>query len=178
MADAADLAPRAVSRPYFVVGVDTAVSLTLIAALVALVSFGTAQAVGARQDSVHRSERAAALKAAEAEVLALTQISASTSDASIQKLIAGATDDFQAQLQDQAEAFRSAVAKSKVTSTGSIAAGGVTSFDDDRATVLVAATGTVKNVKTSAPSPRTYRLSVRLKKVDGRWLVAGLEFVA
>lgn len=183
MADATDLAPRAVSDRQaqggrFVVRVDTLVSLALIAALIALVALVAVQAVGARRDAGASSDRAAAVSAARAEVLALTQISPATSDASIQKLIAGATDDFQAQLQDQAEAIRSAVKESKVTSTGTIASAGIVSLKGDKARVLVASSGSVKNTKTKAATPRTYRLDVRLERVKGRWLVAGLEFVA
>jgi hypothetical protein len=42
----------------------------------------------------------------------------------------------------------------------------------------VAATGTVSNARTAGPENRDYRVRVEMRKVGGRWLVAGLEFVA
>jgi Mce-associated membrane protein len=179
MDDTPDLATPAVSRPSRrVIQVDTLASIGLIAVLVTLVVTGVGQGRQMRRDADVRADRSAAVKAARSEVLALTQVSTATSDEAIRKLIAGATDDFQAQLQDQAETFRAAVSQSKVTSTGSIAAAGLTSLEGAKATVLVAASGTVKNTKATQAAPRTYRMTVRLEKVKDRWLVAGLEFVA
>lgn len=170
--------PQEPASGRFVVQVSTLVSLALILALGGLVAFGVSRGLDVRADAAERSDRTAVVKAARAEILALTQVSATTSDSAIQELLSGATDDFQAQLQDQAEAFRSALSEAKVTSTGSVASAGVASLADGQAEVLVAATGSVKNDKTKTAQPRTYRFLVRLEEVGSRWLVSGLEFVA
>ena len=112
------------------------------------------------------------------KVLDLTRFSANTAERDTQRLLKGVTDEFRTNYQDQVKAFSSAVARERVTSTGTVASAGLKSLDDDTAEVLVAATGTVQNKKADEPQPRYYRLLVELKRVGDDWLVNGLEFVA
>jgi len=130
-----------------------------------------------RADQQSRNSRQAIL-AARMEVLALTTVSASSSQADIQRLLAGATPGFRAEFQQQAKDFKTALEQADVTSTGNIASAGIESLKGNSATVLVAATGTVKNKNTAKAEPRNYRLRVSLQKTDGRWLVSGMDFVA
>ncbi|WP_460844926.1 hypothetical protein [Nocardioides ultimimeridianus] len=125
-----------------------------------------------------QDDRAAAITVASAEVTGLISINASTSQADIDTLLGRATADFKAQLGKQSERLRKALDSNKVSATGSVVSAGIASYGDDRATVIVAAAGTVRNRSTAAAQPRNYRLQVSLQKTDGTWLVSGLELVS
>lgn len=124
------------------------------------------------------ADRAAAMRAASAEVEALITVSADSSQDDLDRLLDGATRGFRADLQSQADTFRSALRSGGVTTTGEITSAGVVSFAGDRARVLVAAEGTVRNDRTDGAEPRQYRVRVDVERVGGRWLVSHLEFVA
>lgn len=131
------------------------------------------------QDERHRAaDEKASVAAASAEVEGLIDISGSTSEEDLDKLLDGATSAFRDELEAQAARLRKALTKNEVTATGEVISAGVVKLDDDRATVIVAAAGTVENKGTAAAEPRNYRLRVDLQQVDDRWLVSGLEFVA
>lgn len=129
-----------------------------------------------------RHEQAAAAEAASeaatAQVEKLITVSGSTAQDSINSLLDGATGDFRAEFEAQAGRIRRTLADSDVETTGEVVSTGVVRASDTRATVIVAATGTVQNKQAEQPQPRNYRLSVDLEKVGDRWLVSGLEFVA
>lgn len=124
------------------------------------------------------SDEKAAAAAASAEVEGLIDISGATSEADMAKLLDGATADFRSELEAQADRLQKTLAANKVKATGEAVSTGVVKLDGDKATVIVAATGTVQNKSTKAAEPRNYRLEVDLVRSDGDWLVSGLEFVA
>lgn len=131
------------------------------------------------QDARDRlSDEKAAAAAASAEVEGLIDISGATSDADMARLLDGATADFRSELEAQADRLQKALAANRVEASGEAVSAGVVELDGDRATVIVAATGTVRNKSTRAAEPRNYRLKVDLVRSDGDWLVSGLEFVA
>ena len=131
------------------------------------------------QDERQRAtDQKAAAAAATAEVEGLIQVSGATSEEDLDKLLDGATAEFRAELEAQADRLRKALSKNKVTATGEVISTGVVKLEDGRATVIVAAAGTVENTKTAEAEPRNYRLRVDLQKDEDRWLVSGLEFVA
>jgi len=119
-----------------------------------------------------------AAAAATAEVEGLIEVSGATSEEDLDKLLDGATAEFRAELEAQADRLRKALSKNKVTATGEVLSAGVVKLEDGRATVIVAAAGTVENTKTAEAEPRNYRLRVDLQQDGDRWLVSGLEFVA
>jgi Mce-associated membrane protein len=119
-----------------------------------------------------------AASAARAEVLGLIGITEATSEQDLQQLLDGATAEFRTELEGQAVRLRKALSKNKVTATGDVVSTGVVKLEDGRATVIVAAAGTVENTQTAKAEPRNYRLRVDLQQDDDRWLVSGLEFVA
>jgi len=116
--------------------------------------------------------------AASDEVTGLIGISGSTSKDDIDRLLGGATADFRSELASQADRLRTTLTRNKVTATGSVVSAGVVKLEDNAATVIVAATGTVRNKQAVKPEPRNYRLRVDLTRSAGRWLVSGLEFVS
>ncbi|WP_156393629.1 hypothetical protein [Nocardioides sp. Root140] len=119
-----------------------------------------------------------AIAAATAEVEGLINISSSTTDNELEKLMDGASANFRTEFEEQADRLLKELKRNKVRSTGEVVSAGVVSFDDDKATVLVAAKGSVQNKKAKKAEPRNYRLRVDLDHTDGDWLVSGLEFVA
>ncbi|GAA3686058.1 hypothetical protein GCM10022237_50680 [Nocardioides ginsengisoli] len=145
---------------------------------VALLVFAGQRALAWRGDRSELSDGRAAAAAATAEVEGLIDISGSTSDADMVRLLDGATAAFRTDLEAQAARLQKALADNKVKATGKAVSTGVVKLADDRATVIVAAAGTVKNKQTKAAEPRNYRLRVDLQRVKGDWLVSGLEFVA
>jgi Mce-associated membrane protein len=149
----------------------------LLVVLVAAVGFGANRALAWRDAHDSDADGRAAVSAAKAEVTALTSISARTSDADVRDLLEGATAEFRTELERQADRFREALTRARVTSTGKVVSAGLAELDDDKAVVLVAASGSVKNNRTRKAEPRSYRMRVDLRRVEGDWLVAGLEFV-
>lgn len=149
------------------------------AAVVTLAAAGWAAREGLEVRRLHADDagRAAAVHAAEQEVVGLVSVGSRTTQADLDRLADGATSDFRSELQQQSKALRAALAGEKVTSTGSIVSSGVTSYSAERARVIVAAKGTVEN-KSSDAAPRSYRLRVDLSRVGGAWLVSDLEFVS
>ncbi|UUW90716.1 hypothetical protein [Pimelobacter simplex] len=145
---------------------------------VALLVFAGQRALAWQDERGRVDDIAAASAAATSEVEGLIDISGSTSEADMKKLLAGATAEFRKELEAQAERLTKALADNQVQASGDAVSTGVVKLAGDRATVIVAAAGTVQNKQTKTAEPRNYRLSVDLQKHDGDWLVAGLEFVA
>lgn len=125
-----------------------------------------------------QNDRQVAVAVASAEVTGLISISASTSQTDIDKLLSRATADFKSQLDKQSTNLREALSSNDVSATGSVVSAGIASYGDDKASVIVAAAGTVKNKSTAKAQPRNYRVQVTLRKTDGTWLVSGLELVS
>lgn len=122
--------------------------------------------------------REAAVRAAKAEVVGLISISAATTQKDIEALIDGATDSFRDDLRAQADRLREEVRTNRVEATGEVVSAAVVDLKGDEATLLLAARGTVSNRQAREPEPRSYRLQVSVKEVEGRWLVSALTFVA
>ncbi len=153
------------------------VSALILVLLLGVLAFGIQQLVALNRTDDDINARRAAVAAASTEVRALTSVSASTTDADLTKILDGATSDFRTQFKAQADVFRKSLQDAKVTSKASIVSAGLVSHSDTTATVLVAATGTVTNAKSTDAQPRNYRLRVDLTLVSGNWLVSGMDFV-
>lgn len=154
--------------------------VTILLSLVAVAATGLAveRGVAWRNAELREQTRVDVVEAAETEVLGLITISARTSDEDLEELIAGATASFQDDLRTQADRLRAEVVKNEVEATGEVVSSGVVSLDEQSASVIVAARGTVDNRSSASPEPRSYRLEVDLEQVDGEWLVSALRFVA
>jgi Mce-associated membrane protein len=155
--------------------VARAVLAVLIAAAIAV---AVLQAREWRDAVAREQAREDVMAAAEEEVLGLITISARTTDEDLEALIAGATAGFRDDLRAQADRLREEVVDNEVVATGDVVSVGVSSLNDDNATVLVAARGTVDNRNAGRPEPRSYRLEVTLDRVGDDWLVSALRFVA
>ena len=152
-----------------------AVLAVLVAAAIVV---AVLQALEWRDAMAREQARKDVIAAAEEEVLGLITISARTTDEDVEALIAGATASFREDLRAQADRLRKEVVDNEVVATGDVVSVGVSSLEDESATVLVAARGTVDNRNAGGPEPRSYRLEVVLDRVGDDWLVSALRFVA
>ncbi|WP_183097320.1 hypothetical protein [Nocardioides pelophilus] len=143
-----------------------------------LLAFSVERGMSWREVRSNEADERAASAAAVTQVEQLVGISGSTADEDIERLLDGATGDFHAELESQIKRLQQVLADSKVKATGEAVSTGVVTLTDDKASVIVAASGTVQNKDTDKAEPRNYRLKVDLVKMDGRWLISGLEFVA
>lgn len=150
----------------------------VILVVAALLAFSAQRALAWQDERARVSDGKAAAAAATIEVEGLIDISGSTSKDDMDRLLDGATAGFRSELEAQADRLQKALADNAVKATGKAVSTGVAKLTDDRATVIVAAVGTVENKSTKTAEPRNYRLKVDLQKTEGTWLVAGLEFVA
>ena len=148
----------------------------LLAALVGALAFGGVQVSRIHRESTARHERAQVLHAVRTEVLALTNISATTTDKQIDALLEGMTKHLRGEFAPQADAFRLAMVQNKVQSHGRIVSIGLTTSSAGHASAIVAAAARVSNTRTTGDQERSYRLSLRLQKVGARWLVDSMEF--
>lgn len=146
--------------------------------VLALLAFSGERALAWQDARDRAADEKAATAAATAEVEGLIDISGSTSADDMAQLLDGATADFRSELEAQADRLQKALADNEVEATGDAVSAGVVKLAGDRATVIVAAVGSVKNKQTADAEPRNYRLRVDLLRSDDRWLVSGLEFVA
>jgi len=151
-----------------------AVAVVVVALLVA----GGERALAWQDERDRAADEKDAVAAAAEEVEGLIDISGSTSEEDVEKLLDGATAGFRSELEAQAVRLRRTLSQNKVAATGEVVSTGLVKLEDGRATVIVAAVGTVKNKQTAEAEPRNYRLRVDLQQDDDRWLVSGLEFVA
>lgn len=174
--DGSELTPSADSRPR---GQRTAIVRTLLSAvLVAALALAVERGLAWRDAERREQARADVVEAAGDEVVGLITISARTTDEDLEELIEGATATFQDDLREQADRLRQEVVENEVEATGEVVSAGVVSLEDEEATVIVAARGTVDNRSARQPEPRSYRLEVELQRVEDSWLVSALRFVA
>lgn len=148
------------------------------AVLAGALAFGGVEVARLHGESSAEHERTLVLQAARAEVLALTDISATTTDKEIDALLAGMTKHLRSQFEPQADAFRQAMVQNKVRSHGRVVAVGLSTSGPRRASAVVAASARVSNSRTKGDQERSYRLRLSLQKVGSRWLVDSMEFVS
>lgn len=127
----------------------------------------------------HRADgrRQDAIDVAQAQVLDLTTLDGTTVDSHIASMSARVTGAFKQQFDGFAKTFASVVAKDKIRVTGRIDSSALSSYAEDAATVLVASTADVATGAKASPTERSYRMSVDLSRIGGKWLISGMEFV-
>jgi Mce-associated membrane protein len=134
---------------------------------------------GDRADAAMRQERYGdVLAAASREVTAFVNIRYDHASESVRAVAAGATGDFRARYVRSARHQIAVLKRHRSLSTGRVVWAGVAAVTPDRATVIVATTGSVSNNRTQGKKePRDYRFRVSLVREGGRWLTANLQFV-
>jgi Mce-associated membrane protein len=134
---------------------------------------------GDRADAAITQERyGAVLAAADAEVTAFVNLRYDRAPATVQLVANGATGAFRAHYARSAHRVIAVLRRNRSLMTGRVVWSGVSQVTRNRATVIVATTGTVDNVRTHGkPQVREFRFRVALVRQHGRWLTSDIEFV-
>jgi Mce-associated membrane protein len=134
---------------------------------------------GDRADAATRQERyGAVLAAADSEVTAFVNMRYDRASESVDAVAKGATGDFRDHYVRSAARVIRVLERNRSLMTGRVVWSGVSDLSGDRATVIVATTGTVSNTRThGADEARAFRFRVALVREKGRWLTSDIEFV-
>jgi len=157
--------------------------LTMLVVLLALAAgLGAAltwRTHGDRADAATRQERyGAVLAAADSEVTAFVNMRYDRAQQSVDAVAQGATGDFRDHYVRSAAHVIRILERHRSLMSGHVVWSGVSAISGDRATVIVATTGTVSNTRTQgSDEPRAFRFRVALVRVGDRWLTSDLEFV-
>jgi Mce-associated membrane protein len=122
-------------------------------------------------------QKAKAMQSARQMGVNLMSLDAATAQRDLDRIVSGTTGDLKNKLGSQSSAFMQQITKAKAKSTVSDVDAALVSIDGDSAEVMVSLTGTVTNDKVKNGTPQGYRYQMDLTRVDGRWLVSGLEVV-
>lgn len=129
------------------------------------------------QDHRYDDRREAAIAVAEDQVLDLTTLDTKTVDAKLKAMGERLGGDFKRQFDGFSETFAQAVTADKISAAGQVRSVAVSSYDDDKASVLVATTVQVSDGDKKEATQRDYRMRVLLDRDGDAWLVTGMEFV-
>ncbi len=157
--------------------------LTMLVVLLALAAglgaASTWQTHGDRADAATRQERyGEVLTAADREVTAFVNMRHDRASESVDAVAAGATGDFRDQYVRSAARVIRVLKAHRSTMTGRVVWSGVHAISATDASVIVATSGTVSNIRTSGTAERRdFRFRVSLQRESGRWLTSDIEFV-
>lgn len=165
--------PRALSSSGWLGAVAGVVALALLA-------FAVHQGLQWRHAEQQQVAREDAMDAAAREVTAFISISKDTDADDMRTLLGGATGEFRDELARQADQLREQAEANRVRSVGTVDSVGVERMNDDldRATLVVAASGVVRNKSSQGKEPRRYRFRVEVRRAEDDWLVSALEFLS
>lgn len=124
-----------------------------------------------------RQQNAEYAAAARQSVATLMSLDFNKAEEDVQRIIDNSTGQFKTDFESQAADFVKVAQDSKVATEVSVNSTAVESMSDDSAEVLVAASSRVTNTAGANQEPRTWRLSVSLKREDGQIKMAKVEFV-
>jgi hypothetical protein len=155
--------------------------LALVGMLLLLAVLGGALVARTRADRADarvRGERyGAVLDAADREVTSVVNLRYDRA-ASLDAVAAGATGPFRDRYLRSSAHVARVLTRHRSVSTGQVVWSGVSSVSPDRATVIVATTGTVSNASSHGrPRPRDLRFSVTLLRIGDHWLASDVRFV-
>lgn len=121
---------------------------------------------------------AAALESATKMVTAFVNLRHDDLEASIEAVESMAAGNFLEQYEKSSDSLIKVAEEAQTVMTGEVVWSAYVTGDEDSATVLLAASGTVENNLTDKPEARTYRVQVELLYENDRWLTRDLQFVA
>lgn len=157
---------------------STALGIRVLFTVIVIAVILVGQRAWAWHDTAGEERRAdAAAAAASDHFVRIVSVSAEGSEEAFDELLESATAGMRDELRGQVEKLRASLDELQVEATGSVVSAGVTASADDRASVVVAATGLVRTKEATAPTERDYQATVEMRNVEGEWLVAGLELV-
>ncbi|MGL4305442.1 MAG: hypothetical protein ACRCSF_04745 [Mycobacteriaceae bacterium] len=130
-----------------------------------------------RETKTAQNDRLAFLQAGRQAVLNLTTVSTDTVDADIERLLNSSTGAFREDFSARSDSFLSVVKQAQVTTVGQITEAGIESSTSEGAQLLISATSKVTNSSGAQEEPRIWRLRVNMERVDGKILIAKVDFV-
>lgn len=122
------------------------------------------------------SRRHEALAVARSQIEDLTTMDAKTAKETIKRMSGRLSGDFERQFNAFSAAFAKGIAEGKISSRGSVRAAALSSYDDTKASALVATSAEV-TVGKQKPVERHWRLKVDLAHGKDAWQITGMEFV-
>lgn len=126
------------------------------------------------QEQRTRAEYAAAAKQA---VVTLMSIDSNDPQAGVQRIIDNSVDPFRAEFEGAADDFVKVATDAKVTTKATANAAAVQTASPESAVVLVSASSTVTNAAGAQEAPRSWRLTVDLKREGDQIKMSKVEFV-
>lgn len=155
---------------------------TLVVVLALTAGLGAALAWRTHRDradaATQQQQYGAVLTAADAEVTAFVNMRYDRAPESVDAVAKGATGDFRDHYVRSAARVIRVLQRHRSLMSGRVVWSGVSAISRDRATVIVATTGTVSNTRThGSDEPRDFRFRVALVHEGGRWLTSDIEFV-
>jgi Mce-associated membrane protein len=130
-----------------------------------------------RHQAADDQRRAEYSAAARQSVVTLMSLDFNKAKEDVQRIIDNATGQFKDDFKSQAEDFIKVAQDSKVITEVTVNATGVESMTDDTAVVLVSASSRVTNSAGAKQEPRSWRLSVNLKREGDQIKMEKVEFV-
>lgn len=120
----------------------------------------------------------AVLTAADTEVTAFVNMRYDRAAESVDAVASGATGEFRDHYVRSAQQVIRVLQRHRSVMTGRVVWSGVAAVSPERATAIVATTGTVSNTRTGGVvRPRDFRFRVSMVHRDGRWLTSDIVFV-
>jgi Mce-associated membrane protein len=153
-----------------------AVGLSLVCTA-ALITLSVLMVLNHRHQAAEEQQRAEYAAAGRQSVVTLMSLDFNKAKDDVQRIIDNSTGEFRDDFKNQAEDFIKVAQDSKVVTEVTVNATGVESMTDDTAVVLVSATSRVTNTAGAKQEPRSWRLSVNLRRDGGQIKMEKVEFV-
>lgn len=137
---------------------------------------GLVQAVKPADDE-EQARWAAIVDAATGMATAFLNIDYRELDATREAVLERATGAFQTQYEKSFDGLTKLTERAKSVQTGEVVWAGISSADEDSATVFLATNTKVTNINTPEPQAKAYRVQIELELQDGDWLTRDLRFI-
>jgi Mce-associated membrane protein len=148
-----------------------------VACTAALVTLSVLMVIDHRHQAAEQQRRAEFGAAARQSVVTLMSLDYNKAKEDVQRIIDNSTGTFRDDFKNQADDFIKVAQESKVVTEVTVNATAVDSMGDDSAVVLVSASSRVTNSAGAKQEPRSWRLSVDLKRDGGQIKMSKVEFV-
>jgi Mce-associated membrane protein len=152
-------------------------AVVAVACTAALVTLSVLMVINHRHQAAEDQRRAEYAAAARQSAVTLMSLDFNKAKEDVQRIIDNSTGQFHDDFKNQAEDFIKVTQDSKVITDVTVNATGVESMTDDTAVVLVSATSRVTNAAGAKQEPRSWRLSVNLRREGDQIKMEKVEFV-
>ena len=148
-----------------------------IACTAALITLSVLMILNHRHQEADQQRRAQYAAAARQSVVTLMSLDYNKAKEDVQRIIDNSTGTFRDDFKNQADDFIKVTQESKVVTEVNVNTTAVESMTDDSAVVLVSASSRVTNAAGAKQEPRSWRLSVDVKRDGDQLKMSKVEFV-